>query len=388
MDHFSETFSSRLRIIYESGNQERLRDEARRVLESDPENPEAHYYLASALLDLEAFSEAKIHIDFLLADDPEALSSQMLAIGYFFKREKWKLMNKHVKEALRLAPEDASVYYYAAICEAQLLRLSAAKAYVQKARELDPDDPDIANLAFRMSLIENDSKREGWRQVEAYENALMHDAENATLHEGLGDVYLDSLDMPKEAERHYRESLRIDPRNRPCQKELFKAVAKQRFLYRLVSIPSRSMGWLRLLLTAIRLQPWRALFLLLAVKFFMLFLLWLVVVTAIFWPAGKIYEWLLVSEIKAGSQASVGQWRRWQWFQQLPIAVRMGLFFLLLCLIWYGGFLALSIPVQKGFIFVGIFAAVHFVVILLGFGIRRLATVLERWRLRRKGGTL
>ena len=82
------------------------------------------------------------------------------------------------------------------------------------------------------------------------------DPQNAKLHNGIGDIYLNKLDRPREAEGHYREALRMDPRNHDYQKDLFSAVARCSLIYRLVSLPSREFEWIGALAFGIRKKPW------------------------------------------------------------------------------------------------------------------------------------
>jgi len=298
-----------LQNLLVSRNLERLEEEARRFLEKDPEDLEAHFYLAAALIDLERAREAWPHVEILISSAPEEADTHLMAIVYYRGIKRWRAMKKHIDEALRINPDNAVFHYYAALYEIQRLHIGKAQKHVDKARELDPEDADIADLAIRINGVEQDSAVDAWQGLEEYRETLKREPENAALHSGIGDIYLDRLDLPREAEAHYREALRIVPKNHDYQKELFSAVAKRSLIYRLVSIPSRTFQWLGHLCYAIVRQPWRLLLLLIGFKVVIVFFIWLILVAVVFWPAGKIYEWLLVSEIKAGARASLGHLR-------------------------------------------------------------------------------
>jgi hypothetical protein len=95
-------------------------------------------------------------------------------------------------------------------------------------------------------------------------------------------------------------------------------------------------------------------------KFVLIYLIWLMMMTVLFWPGAKVYEWLLVSEIKRGKVAELVGLRTWFWFRQWPGYVRFTLFLLVNALLWGALFHALEIPLASGFRFVGYFAAFHF----------------------------
>ena len=155
-------------------------------------------------------------------------------------------------------------------------------------------------------------------------------------------------------------------------------MARCSLIYRLVSMPSREFEWIGALAFGIRQRPWWWLLVAVCFTAVIIYFAWLVLATLVFWLPGRIYEWLLVSEIKAGSRASDGQLRWWFRFQRLPILLRFAMFVGLVGLGWSIFFRLLSVPLADGFTVVGLFAGVHFVFVLIALVFRRIRSALGR----------
>jgi hypothetical protein len=371
--------------LIQAGNLDRVESEAKRFLAQDPEDSTAHYYLTLALIDLKKPQEAKGHLDFLLSSEPDSVTTRIAAVCYHGALDQWSEARRHIAEGLRLDPDLAFFHRYAAIADLRRMKLKEAKIHISRARELDPDDGDIANLHIRIHGVGETSAADALNRLEEYRAALRLDPENAALHDSVGDIYLDDLDDPEEAEKHYREALRIEPGDRDYQRDLFHAVAKRSLVYRLFSLPSRTFTWLGHVARGISLQPWRLMFLIIGFKAVMGFFLWLLLATVLFWPGGKVYEWLLVSEIKRGSAASNAELRAWFWFRRWPRWGRFALFLGANLALWGGLFAALNFPLSAGYAFVAIAIAIHLLFVSVAWGLRRaIAASAKRKAERRK----
>lgn len=370
--------------LISAGNLERVEREAKRFLEIDPEDSDAHYYLTLAAIDLSKIPVARDHLGFLLAREPEQLRTHIAACCFYGKVEDWRRVRGHVREGLRLNPDNAFFYRMAAIADLKELKLEEAKRHISRARQLDPDDADIAHLHIRIHGAGESDATSALRQLDEYRRALALDPTNAAVHNSMGDVYLDDLDDPAEAEKHYREALRLEPGDRTYQRDLFNAVAKRSLVYRLFSIPSRAFAWLKLLGYTIRYQPWRLIFLFIGFKLVIAYFCWLFIATALFWPGCKVYEWLLVSEIKAGAGASIGKLRAWHWIRRWPAWVRFGAFLLANAAIWGAIFSLLGISLAAGYTFVGVVTGIHLAIVLLLWLLKRLSTASAKRAARRR----
>lgn len=360
-----------LQTLLEAGNLDRVVAEARRFLEQDPEDSTAHFYLVLALTDLKRRREAQMHLDHLLAAEPEAARTHLAAVCLYASAEHWSKVQHHVNEGLRIDPDHGFFHRFAAIASLKKLDLAAARRHIARARQLDPDDADTANLYIRIHGATETTAADAVKRLDDYRAALRLDPHNAALHNSIGDLHLNELADPLEAERAYREALRIEPDNPIYQQDLFQAVAARSITYRLFSIPSRTFAWLYLVTTTIARQPWRIIFLVIGAKAVAAFLIWLLLATLIFWPGGKAYEWLLVSEIRRGSAASDTELRLWFWLRRWPRWVRFALFLGFNLGLWGACFALLGLPIAVGYLIVAVFSAVHLLFVSIAWAIRR-----------------
>lgn len=200
----------------------------------------------------------------------------------------------------------------------------------------------------------------------------------------MGEIYFDELDDHENAERCYRQALLLQPGNADAQQTLFKAVAKQRLFYRFLSIPSRAWRWFGDVLATVRYEPWRVLLFLIFIKGWLIFFTWLIVTSVLFVPACKIYEWLIVSEIRRSSTASDVHLRLWARFRRIPVFVRFSLFMVLNIGLWWGLLAYLAVPADEGFTFIGAYALGHWFCTAVLFWCRKVRSSSGRRRAERR----
>ncbi len=365
-----------LSILSDAGNPDRLVAEAYRCLGRNPEDLDAHYYLVMGLCDLRQLDGAERHVQHLLRLDPESVDTHVAAVRFHLVKRKWKAALRFIEAGLQIAPDFAYFHFAAAIVECRQYRPAEARKRITRARELAPEDPEIVNLHIRLHAAMETSATEAWKRLREYEAALALEPGNASLHNSIGDVYLDELENPSKAEEHYRMALRAEPGNREYQRDLFNAVARRSILYCLFSLPSRVFESIRAGLVVLRDHWWIAIVLLAVFKFVLVFLAWLAVATVLLWPGCKVYEWFVVSELRRGSATPVPMLSLWLRIRRFPLWLRFGAFLGLSCLIWGLLFLLAAIPLEIGFGAVAIFVAVHLVVLLF----LRILRKFEAWR--------
>lgn len=364
--------------LHDAGHYEQVVVQGRQLLEADPGQELTHYVLALACARTNRLNECWGHVQFLLGHEPDWAPSHEAASIYFRSIKRFDDAWSCIQAAIRLNPTVAA--YHAAACSIAVSRrdLDGAVAAVNRARQLDPNDPGIAWLAVELKGANQTTARESWQRLREFERALELDANHPGIHGSIGRIYLDELDMPREAEAAFRSALLHDPTNSEHQKGLFQAVAKQRMLYRLLSISRRAYAWLAGYFRGVAVQPWRIVFLLLGFKIVIAFCFWLSLVTIVFWPAGKLYEWLVISEIECASEASDRHLRFKRALNRRPFWLR----FLVCVGLILGGWLALFAllgGVVPGFIALAMFIGVHFVLTLAVFLLRRARSSHGRW---------
>ena len=354
-----------LHSLLAANHLEQVVSQAKRYLESEPEAVWPHYYLALALLRLGRVSEAQISVQSLLEREPDSGFSHHAAYEYCTATRKLSKARDHIRQAVAIAPDSAVFHYHACAAALRLRKVSEAQTAIDLARQLEPEDPDIIRLYVEVHGLKENSARSAWERIHELESGLALDPNNSGLHESIGDIYLEELDQPQQAEHHYRQSLIRDPSNHRCQRALFQAVARRRFTYRLLSIPSRTWTWLRHVVHNLFYQPWRLIFFLLGFKFVLVFILWLIIVTLLFWPACKLYEWLVVAEIQGAARAPV----RWLIFKRRlsrwPFWSRFALCVVLIFGVWVLLFAFIGVSLIAGFAFLAILTMVHALAVLV-----------------------
>lgn len=352
-----------LSILSSAGNAERLVAEARRFLARDPEDLDAHFYLVLGFCNLRRFPEAEHHVRELLRLDPESVNTHIAAVRLHLAKRNWKEAGRLAEEGMRIDPDWPYFHLAAAIAASNRFHPAEARQHISRARELSPEDPEVVNLHIRLHAAMEFTAKDAWKRLREYEAALRLDPGNASLHNSIGDVYLEELENPAKAEEHYRIALQSEPHDRDYQHDLFQAVARRSILYRLFSLPSRTFGILRGAGVVLRTHPWLVIFLLLTFKLVLAFAVWLAVATVLLWPGCKVYEWFVVSELRSASGTPVKMLALWLRIRRFPLWLRFGAFLVLSALIWALLFLLAGMPPGRGFRYLGIFLGIHYLAV-------------------------
>lgn len=351
---------------------ERLEKFATEVLTVDAEDMEAHFHRAWALLKIERGKEAGAHVEYLLGVDSEEVSFlKLAAFWHMYAHKRYTQARSCLAAALAIDPEDASLWYLAAIVETQLHQFDSARRYITHARELNPDDADIAFLHISLLSMEQTGAKAAWQTVREHEKALALDAENDSLIASMGDVYLDELEMPERAEELYRQALAIDPSDRHHHQRLWKVMQQRNLLFRTLRLPFSGMTFGLNLLRAVAIKPWLILCYLVGFKLILAYLVWLLAATVVFGPPALIAGWLVVSDLQRASLAAdkVGRW--WLDFHRLPMWLRLLICVALMTAFWWGLFAVFGVPAGWGFIGIGIFFGVHFIIMAVRVAMRK-----------------
>lgn len=366
-----------LRHLYQANQWERLENAAADCLAADPDDREAHFWRAWALLNLSRAPEMQPHIEFLLAEDAENVEHLRLAALWHLNQGRHAKASDCLVSAIRADPEEASLWHLAAVVETKWGRFGIARQAIHRARELDPDDADIAHLHITLHSMEQRGTKAAWEKVREYEKALQLDPENDTLIASLGDVFLEELEAPARAEELYRQALTINPRHRLHRKRLCQAMQNRHLLFRTLRLPFSAFDWGWNFLRGSSDSPFALVFL---VKLGVLGLIWWVFAAAIFAPPALMVEWMVMADIDRASRTAdkVGRW--WLRFHHLPFSVRLMTSLALTAVFWWGLFVVFDYAPSEGFVFVGSFFACH----LLFMSICVLWGKLDAWWAARK----
>jgi tetratricopeptide (TPR) repeat protein len=376
--HFGQTGADARNLIraiaslYEAGHYEQAFTQATRALERDPISTNLHYFRGLSALNLDRHDDVAHHVEVLLQFAPDDSRAHHLAALHHLRHGQFKVAAQHLQDAIYLNPNCPLYHRLAAATAAATGKIKEARAHIQTALQLDPADADTIHYAVELQRRSETAAWQSWERIQRLTDALALDPNHAPIHVSLGTTYLDELDLPKEAEAHFREALRLDPHNRNAQRFLFTSVGKQRLIYRVISIPSRAFEWVGRVRAGLHLQPWGIIFVLIGIKLIALLAFWLFIATIIFWPPAKVYEWLILQETRSGAATANWRLRLRALLHRWPFAVRFSLFAAAITAFWILIIRQFSASYQLSIVGLSIFVGIHFLFTLLSIGCRKI----------------
>ena len=213
-------------LLYEQSRYDLAETELRRLVIQNPQDPEAHRLLASALSGAEkyhaALQEAREAVR-LGPDDADACHT--LAAAHFHL-DQHREAEAALPGAMELDPQQPHHYGLLAGIRAKQDKWAQCLAAAEEGLALDPEHADCTG--FRTMALTRLGRHEQAR--EALEGALARDPENeithchqgwSLLHQGKG----------AEALGHFREALRIDPRYEYARHGLIEAMKARNPVY-------------------------------------------------------------------------------------------------------------------------------------------------------------
>lgn len=358
--------------LYRTDQWERLLSATGENLSINPDDSRAHYYRAWALMFLKRLPEARIHVDWLLRDDPEDIQSLEVAARWHLKSKDFGMARTLISQAIELSPRDANLYFTAAIILSEANDNHLAKVCAARARALNPDDSSIAHLHIALHQVGQESATGAWRTIRAYEETLRLDPENDALIAAIGDVYLEQLEQPRQAELHYRQALGISPASKLHQQRLWLAIQQRSLLFRTLRLPYSAARLAVLMSADLGKQPGCIIGLVLGFKVAMIGVCWLLASFIIFTPAALLYEWLVLLDIRHAARVPSRAARFIFWLCRVPFSLRFAMCALLIAGFWWGLFAILGADSPSaGLKVVGGFFALHFLLVTVVVAIRK-----------------
>jgi tetratricopeptide (TPR) repeat protein len=365
-----------LRHLHEAGQWQRLVEVAIQSLAVDPNDQPTHRHVAWAYAKMGKANAMAPHVEFLLRADADEPSNHHLAAIYHLELKQSAKAKVHIDRLLAKSPQDATYHYLACIHALRTNQVLAAQHHIRLARQHSPEWAAAAHLEVKIAALNETKAHEAWDRIRRLEQTLSLDPEDEDVMASIGDVYLDELEQPREAERFYRSALAIDPMDPALQKKLLNAVRARSLLYRTLLMP---------LVAARGINGFfhrggvRFLLFILLFKVVIAFLIWLLIIGAIFFPAAKVYEWLVLSDVTR----SRWQFRLWQPLVKLLQAPLWQRLVVTLGLIFIAWVLVASKVSGRSLLQAAEFMAcvfgVHFVGLLVWVGFRKMRSAYGKW---------
>ncbi len=193
----------------------------REIVKRDPNSSQFHYFLGLAYMDLKDYSKAaKIFRKSIALKNDFSQAHFQLGVALDSIR-KWKEAEPIFKEAIRLDRNNTSALNYLGYSMVDRNeRLGEARKYIERALEIDPDNPayldSLGWLNFREGRIDD-----AVRQLKQASQKM----NDPIIFEHLADCYSAQNDEASAA-LNYQKSFELDSDNKPVQKKLEKLYAK------------------------------------------------------------------------------------------------------------------------------------------------------------------
>ena len=255
---------------YSAGDIQKAIAAYQNALKVDPNQPQTHNNLATALAQSDRPTEAVNHYQQAIALAPDytesyynlaktyktlgnldlALENYQEALklnsdytqarqnlgNLYLEQGDYQLAIIELKQVLSQTPTRANVHYSLAFCYHQQNERKEAIDHYQKALELNPDYTQIhAHLA---SLLHQENQIE--QAIPHYETALIHDPNSPKLHHDLA-VALSAQKQLERATQHYYRSLELEPNSPEAHNNLGVTLSQQEKLEEAIAEYHRSL---------------------------------------------------------------------------------------------------------------------------------------------------
>ncbi|MFT4547800.1 MAG: Tfp pilus assembly protein PilF [Verrucomicrobiales bacterium] len=218
---------ARARLLRAQGRHEEAEAFLIEAIASNPTDPDAFCELALCQLCIPEKKKSSLDsIDRALALEPTAEFFAVKAMVLnALDREQQALT--FADKAIALDPDESFHFYVKAAALAGLSRWAAAEAECRMALTLDADDKAAKNLLAIVLRMQGKK----WETEVAVDQLLSENPEDAWAHSNAGWAALTNSDY-KKAEKHFRESLRLDPGDEQSRSGLLEAFKARSPLYR------------------------------------------------------------------------------------------------------------------------------------------------------------
>jgi len=197
------------------------------ALAENPNDADAHRLLALSLMGRKKYDEATQSAQNAIGLEPDQPANHYVLAYIWYARNFFNRAADAIEEAVRLDPHDADCHALFSAIRLSQKRWHEALASADAALAIDSEHVDALN--YRAAAL-----RGLGQKVDAaadLQTALMHNAEDANTHANLGWNYLHQGNT-KEAERHFREALRLEPGNEYARAGVLESIKARNIFYR------------------------------------------------------------------------------------------------------------------------------------------------------------
>lgn len=192
--------------LYSIGHTDGAIDVLRQILTEDPDQAEAHAWLAICLLRKRRLHAAGIEADMAITLAPDSLMAHWVSAELSLARRRFDRAGEHIERLLADAPEAPGFHRLKARWLSLTGRGRERLAVLEQALACDPDDPEtLADLADYHRIAGDLDKAEGLAR-----EALAVSAQNASALVAMGHILLNRSDT-EGAREHALAALQADP---------------------------------------------------------------------------------------------------------------------------------------------------------------------------------
>jgi len=179
------------------------------AIEMNPFEPLFWKNLALIYMQIGEFEQAQIAIDKLMTLDPDKIDPWITYAWLYEEKNEFENAILKIKAGFKRIPNCAELYIELARCKNEIEDGLGEFKYLQKAREVSPQNVNVLNgLAYY--FLNNDDYE---ASEELFQQILKMDTANITALNGLATLKYEEHHDPNSAENYLKKSIEIDPTN-------------------------------------------------------------------------------------------------------------------------------------------------------------------------------
>jgi tetratricopeptide (TPR) repeat protein len=220
------TSTQRILLLLQQHRPQEAEQEARRLLQDDPEDVQAHAFLAVSLLEQKRPAEAQAAAEGAIALYPEYdYAYHLLSMAHLAQGHTAEALSA-IEEALALDPEDAN--YHHALGQLRFYQGQVRAALRAAEAGLAADASHVECLNLRARCLARLGQRD---DAEAnFAESLRQNPSDTGTHADLGWVALER-GRAKQATEHFREALRLNPTSEYAREGLVASLKARFWVY-------------------------------------------------------------------------------------------------------------------------------------------------------------